>query len=315
MVCDSTGIIGLKQRSSMKGSSKVKAQDSKSKWMRDAKWGVFTHYLAHMASDPGTVMPKKQWIKKVNSFDVKQLGDQLSALKAPYFFITIGQACNYFCSPNKAFDKHFGSDTGARPERDLIADIAAELVPRGIRMCVYTAAYGTRGESVKDQKEWLEVMTEWSERWGKTISAWWADATAYPSYPEYQAYINAFKAGNKDALVATKLSDKLPPDQVLEDYIGGESGFLLAVSDKHYYNYRQGVTDQIPLHFLTFLGDFWGVGEPRFPVEVVTGWTQHLNNMGGTVSWDCPVTDSGAIPDKVYDQLAVLSRKVNTDAR
>jgi hypothetical protein len=33
--------------------------------------------------------------------------------------------------------------------------------------------------------------------------------------------------------------------------------------------------------------------------------------MGGTVSWDCPVTDSGEIPDKVYEQLAVLSRKVS----
>jgi hypothetical protein len=51
------------------------------------------------------------------------------------------------------------------------------------------------------------------------------------------------------------------------------------------------------------------------PVEVVTGWTEHINNMGGTVSWDCPLTDSGEIPDKVYEQLAVVSRKVTTGIR
>jgi hypothetical protein len=293
----------------MVGSLKDGTLNPNAKWMRDAKWGFFTHYLAHMASKPVPIMSKKQWIKKVNSFNVRQFGDQLSALKAPYCFITIGQAGNYFCTPNETFDKHFGEDTGARPERDLIEDIAAELLPRGIRMCVYTPAYGTRGSS-DEQKRWLDVFTEWSERWGESISAWWADGTSYPDYSVYRAYFNAFKAGNKNALVATKLWRNLPADKVLEDYLGGESGFLLEVSNTRYNHFRKGVTDKIPLHFLTFLGEFWGIGEPRFPVEVVTGWTQHINNLGGTVSWDCPVTDSGAIPDKVYEQLSVLSRKV-----
>ena len=85
------------------------------------------------------------------------------------------------------------------------------------------------------------------------------------------------------------------------------------IEDKHHHEYREGASEKIPLHFLTFLGDFWGVGDPRFPVEVVTGWTQHINNMGGTVSWDCPLTNSGEIPDKVYKQLAVLSGKVNAE--
>ena len=248
----------------MKGSSKIKVQDSKSQWLRDAKWGFFTHYLPHVASGPDSVIPKKEWIKKVNSFDVKHLGDQLSALKVPYFFITVGQHCHYFCSPNKAFDKHFGADTGVRTERDLIADIAAELVPRGIKMCVYTISYGiftyhhyyTAGENIP---EWLEVLTEWSERWGKSISAWWADASGKVSFSQYQAYVNAYKAGNKDALVATKLWRGFPADKILEDYTGGESGFLLTVKDIRHHENRPVVFKKIPLHFLTFLGEFWGI--------------------------------------------------------
>jgi hypothetical protein len=285
-----------------------KVQNPRAKWMADAKWGLLAHFMGHVASDSSTLMPKEQWIKKVNSFNVKKFGDQLSALKAPYFFITIGQGGNYFCTPNKTFDKHFGKGTGARPERDLVADIIAELTPRGIRTCVYLPAYG----SVKDQNKWLEVITEWSERWGKSISAWWLDGTEYPSYPEYMTYINAVKAGNKDVLVATKLASRLDAEQVHEDYTFGESGFLLEVSYLHYRDYRPGITDKMQLHYLTFLGEFWGIGEPRFPVKLVTGWTQHINNLGGTVSWDIPLTDTGAIPDKVYSQLEAISYQVNS---
>jgi len=289
----------------MKGSSEGTTQNPKAKWMRDAKWGFFTHYLPHMASRPDPILTRKQWNEKVNSFQVKQLGDQLSALRVPYFFITLGQHRNYYCSPNKAFDKFFGVNEGSRTERDLIADIAEELVPRGIRMCVYSASYGANG-SPEEQEMWLEVFTEWSERWGELISAWWIDGGKRVSLPTYQAYFNALKAGNKNALVATKLSGGIPPEKNLEDYVGGESGFLLAVSD-----WRQ--TNKIPLHFLTFLGTFWGVGEPRFPVRLVKGWTEHINNLGGPVSWDCPLTYSGTIPDKVYSQLEALSKHVNKE--
>ena len=60
------------------------------------------------------------------------------------------------------------------------------------------------------------------------------------------------------------------------------------------------------LHFLTFLGSFWGLGEPRFPNELVVGGTKHINNHGGTISWDIPLTDSGIIPENHFKQLQVL---------
>ena len=288
-----------------------------SRWLVDAKWGFFTHFMAHMASDPGSVMPREQWIRKVNALDPRKLADQLAALKTPYFFITIGQHRMYYCTPNETFDKHFGVDMGVRPERDLIAEIAREVTARGIRMCVYINAHGSfeypdgkRHRKPGDTKAWIDVLTEWSDRWGKLISAWWVDGGLIEPYDTYQAYFKALKSGNPDALVATKLWSKLPDEQVLEDYTDGESGFLLQVDSRHFHGAREGVTDKLPLHFLTFLGEFWGYGEPRFPVELVTGWTQHINKLGGTVSWDCPITDGGEIPQAVFKQLEVLSRKV-----
>jgi hypothetical protein len=266
--------------------------------------------MAHTASDKNTLMPREQWFKKVNTFNVKTLGDQLSSLRAPYFFITVGQGGDYYCSPNKTFDRHFGQETGARTERDLVADIAAELVPRGIKMCVYIPSYGASSEP-GEQKKWLEVITEWTRRWGKSVSAYWADGFAYPTQAVYQSYINAYKAGNKNALVATKLSTRLDANQVLEDFTFGESGFLLEVSYLHYRDYRPGVTEKMQLQYLTFLGEFWGIGEPRFPEKMVTGWTQHINNLGGSVTWDIPLTNSGEIPGAIYRQLAAISKQVN----
>ena len=64
------------------------------------------------------------------------------------------------------------------------------------------------------------------------------------------------------------------------------------------------------LHFLTFLGSYWGVGEPRFPDDLVIGWTQHTNNYGGTVSFDVPLSDSGIIPDNHFRQLASLNKNL-----
>jgi hypothetical protein len=114
----------------------VKGLNPNTKWMMDAKWGLFSHFLpqrpGQQASDK---MTEKMWNKKVNSFQVSRLADQLEKLKAPYFFITVGNSDNYFCSPNSAFDKQFGAGNGILSERDLVAELAEELIPRGIKLC------------------------------------------------------------------------------------------------------------------------------------------------------------------------------------
>ena len=287
------------------------------RWLRDAQWGFFTHFLAHTAStEVSEEMNGKRWNEKVNSFRVKKLGAQLSELEAPYLFITIGQGGGYFCSPNKAYEKYFGQDDGKRSERDLVAELAAELIPRGIKMCVYLPAYG-RKESAEIQKQWHEVITEWSERWGKSISAWWIDGGVFSDPQMYVDYNRAFKAGNPEALIAYNTgpigwhSEPKKPATEHEDYLAGEVNWRLPVSgvrpwdQKEYYMGPDVLGDQ--LHFLTFLGTFWGLGEPRFPDELVVGWTKHINNNGGTISWDVPLDGSGLIPENHYKQLKILS--------
>jgi len=61
-----------------------------------------------------------------------------------------------------------------------------------------------------------------------------------------------------------------------------------------------------PVSHFKFLGDGWGVGNPRFPNEFVIGFTKYTNERQGVVSWDIPVTENGLIPQSFLKQLTAL---------
>ena len=277
---------------------------------------MFAHYLAHTAS---TQVPEEMngplWNKRVSAFQVGELGEQLSQLEVPYFFITIGQGGGYYCSPNKTYEKYFGPSDERLSDRDLVADLAAELVPRGIRMCVYLPSYG-RNEPPEVQGKWQEIITEWSRRWSTSISAWWIDGGVFKDPAVYEAYTRAMKSGNPNALVAYNTGpigwspEPKKPATSHEDYLAGEVNWRLPVGGVRPWDQKQYYVgpsiDGDQLHFLTFLGTFWGIGEPRFPDELVVGWTKHTNNHGGTISWDIPLDYNGRIPAAHFRQLHVL---------
>jgi hypothetical protein len=296
------------------------------KWLRDAKWGLFTHYLVHMPSCPvPDDMTSEKWNRKVNSFDVKAFANQLTELKVPYFFITIGQGGGYFCSPNDSYEALLGPSGGKLSERDLVADLAAELESRGIKMGVYLTG---RVRSPETQKEWIQVITEWSKRWGTSVSAWWIDGNRSTN-PDYKSFTEAFKSGNPDAIVAYNTGPvgmnrrQLVPATEHEDFLAGECDYVLPTCanipeqlGKHFNldgtgNYYQGpniLGDQ--LHFLNFLGDWWGTGQPRFSNALVSSWTKHVNDHGGTVTWDLPLSDDGIIQPNYFKQIKALSKSI-----
>jgi hypothetical protein len=298
-------------------------------WLREARWGLFTHYLVHMPSTPvPDDMTAEKWNRKVNSFQIEKFADQLSQLNVPYFFITIGQAGGYYCSPNANYEKWFGPSEGKLSRRDLVADLAAELVPRGIKMCVYLPAVG-RKEDEETQQKWREVIREWSDRWGTSVSAWWIDGAVFQSPEVFKAYTDAFKSGNPDALVSYNVGPvgmnrkQLVPVTEYEDFLAGECDYVLPTCatipgdlGRHFTINGQADYYQGPnisgnqLHFLTFMGEWWGTGEPRFPAELVCSWTRHINDHAGTVSWDLPLTDDGLIPEHYFNQVKALSQSM-----
>ncbi|MEK6793214.1 MAG: hypothetical protein AABZ39_00435 [Spirochaetota bacterium] len=182
-------------------------------WFRDAKWGVFFHYLASPASSTNAPeMTADAWDRRIDGFDVDALADQLAEIKAGYFFITLGQNSGYYLSPNNTYDRIVDRKPSRLSRRDLVGDIAAALTKKNIRTMVYFTALGpamdvaaleklkctppwkpvcalasskyTVQPGVDDrltefQHNWEAIIREWSMRWGGNVHGWWIDGGYY----------------------------------------------------------------------------------------------------------------------------------------
>ncbi len=321
-------------------------------WFRDAKWGVFIHYLADFASN--TAVPDispDDWNRRIDGFDVPGLAAQLEACGAEYFFLTLGQNSGFYLSPNATYDAIVSHVPSRCSRRDLVADLAAALTPRGIRMMVYLPACAPAldkqaierlrctpphdaskigfhpdlydyQEGVDDrlteyQGLWEQVVREWSLRWGASCSGWWIDGcynadTMYrhPEAPNFASFAAALKAGNPKALVAFNPGVKVPviSHTEHEDYTAGEISDAFPAPSMYGRKRLGRYVDGAQYHLLTYLGDGWGQGDPRFPDEFVSGYTKLINAHEGVVTWDTATTEAGLITEPCFGQLRALGR-------
>jgi hypothetical protein len=183
-------------------------------WFRDARWGVFFHYLASPASSQDMPeMTVDEWNRRIDGFDVDGLARQLDEIKAGYFFITLGQNSGFFLSPNETYDRLAGRKPSRLSRRDLVADLYEALDKRGVRLMVYLPSHapamdisaveglactptldhsqwglkpgaykvaaGTDERLSAFQKNWEAVIREWSLRWGKRVHGWWIDGAYF----------------------------------------------------------------------------------------------------------------------------------------
>ena len=166
-------------------------------------------------------------------------------------------------------------------------------------------------------RNWEAVVREWSERWGELCAGWWLDGVyfadkmyAHPDAPNFDSFAQALRAGNSDAILAFNTGVKTPLRRSCgaEDYTAGELAGDLSVAGYFpdgFHAYESPI-DGAQLHVLTFLGEYWGKGEPRFPDELVVGYTQYLNARGGAITWDVPVSETGEIAPAFLHQLQKL---------
>lgn len=314
-------------------------------WFADCGWGVFCHYLANRpggSDDTGSTA--EAWDQQVAAFDVKGLARQLQSVQTRYFFITIGQGSGHFCAPNETYDRLTGIRPGKCSRRDLVSDIHAELAPLGIKLLVYSASEIAWGDAEariglklthhhsdlgEDGKKvgyriWREhrqvdfmrnveaIHTEWSQRWGKKVSGWWIDGCYEPEHrfpeddpPNFKTFAAALRSGNPDAIVAFNTGVKVPVirNTIHEDYTAGEISRALPVCRSAFLE-KDG--HKARTHILSFLGEFWCKGEPRFPEEMAVGYTKHVTSKGGVMTWDVPIQTNGLIPEPFVDQLKAV---------
>lgn len=335
----------MKKLEHREGQNKTMTTRSKTDWFKDLKWGVFVHFLAAEAGTKGgKEISAEQWNQQVDAFNVHGLAEQLRKVEAKYIFITVGQNSGHFCAPNATYDRYVDINPSKCSRRDLVLDLYDALHLHGIELLVYLPSsapaadpvavkrlgwewgfkggwphgWGTKrtGKRLAGfQDKWESITREWSNRWGRKVRGWWVDGCYFADemyrhkdHPNFRSFAAAMKAGNPNAIVAFNSGVKVPVISMTkyEDYTAGEINTAFPVGDKYQPPLARRV-DGAQYHVLSFLGDGWGVGQPRFPKEFVVGFTKYTNAFQGVVSWDVP-TKNGLIPQPFMDQLAAIGR-------
>jgi dienelactone hydrolase len=274
------------------GAAETFPQNPNTDWLRDAKFGVFMHFL------PGDAKS----LELVEQFDVQSLSRQLETAGARYFVLTLGQNSGYFNSPNSAYNRYTGYGPGERcANRDLPLDLYRSLEQRGIKLMLYLPcqapnqdaraqrAFGLR-EGKQDQpidvefaKKWAEVIQEWSDRYGDKVAGWWFDGGyehIHFSEAIAQVYAQAVKHGNPKAVVTFNPGVKVIHYTEAEDYTAGE----LNEPFDNIPSSRWSEGSQ--WHALTFIGSAWGRRETRYSSDQWIKWLGAVSAKGGAVTLD-----------------------------
>ncbi|RPJ53430.1 MAG: hypothetical protein EHM23_30970 [Acidobacteria bacterium] len=298
--------------------------------MRQARWGVMTHYLADWQARTNNLeMSVEQWNKMVDAFDVERLADQLKAVGAGYHILTIGQNSGYYVAPNPTYDRLTGIKPSKCSRRDLVSDMANALARRGIRLIVYLPSGAPAGDrSAREalqwqngmypnrefQLKWEQIVSDWSKRFGEKIAGWWFDGCYWPNLmyrspdpPNFQSFAAAARAGNPNSAIAFNpgVVPRLISMTPHEDYTAGE------ISNPERLEIRRsvgGVLDGKQVQVLSYLGRTWGMGEPRFAAEQAVQFSQSVWQAEGVVTWDVPVAINGLISDPFIAQLKLIAQ-------
>ncbi|MBV8832586.1 MAG: alpha-L-fucosidase [Acidobacteriaceae bacterium] len=297
-------------------------------WMQSAKWGVMTHYLADWQAQMHSLeMNVDQWNKLVDNFNVERVAEQLKDAGASYYQISIGQNSGYYLSPNATYDRITGIHPSKCSRRDLVADLYTALHKRGIRLMVYLPSGAPNKDEAAEraldwrngpfdnrefQLKWESVIREWSSRWGTKVSGWWFDGCYFPNSmyrslqpPNFASFAAAARLGNPNAALAFNPGViyrliSITPD---EDFTAGEIDKPEMVTIRRTVD---GRIDGTRIQMLSFLGEKWGGGEPRFASDQVVSYSKKLWDAGGAVTWDVPAELDGTLMPQFIPQLLAL---------
>jgi hypothetical protein len=161
------------------------------------------------------------------------------------------------------------------------------------------------------QLKWEAVIRDWSTRFGTKVRGWWIDGCyfsdemyRFPEPPNFQSFGAALRAGNPDAIVAFNPGVKYPIIRLTEeeDYTAGEINEVDRVQCEGRW------LDGAQWFMLSYLGETWGKGVPRFTDEQVIATTKDIIAHEGVVAWDVPIKPEGLIRQEFADQLVAIGR-------
>jgi hypothetical protein len=64
------------------------------------------------------------------------------------------------------------------------------------------------------------------------------------------------------------------------------------------------------IHVLSYLGQKWGMGLPRYSNEEAISFSKVLLDAGGAITWDVPIQSNGQIYPAFLTQLTAIGKIV-----
>ena len=309
-------------------------------WFHDAKWGVFCHYGPAGPRESWNAQVEAFDVQGL----VRQLAEARAGYF--FITLTHGHGLFMAPNETLDRILEVGAGESRCSKRDLISDIADALAPHGIRMMVYmpacgvgdayaikklrwidgqTLGWGVEGNTIRVgrrpvefMRNWEAIIREFSLRWGKKVHGWWMDGCYWPEHiyrhadePNYKSLAAALKAGNGESIVALNggLETPILTHSEYEDFTAGEVGHLLPLGTRMVTGALRPIArfiDGTQYHILTHLGGFWGTSPPRFPVELVIGYTKYVNQHDGVITWDVGIDAKGSLQADHHEQLVAL---------
>lgn len=325
--CATALVVGLILLLPAASGAKAHAGDPNTDWFRDARYGVFVHFLP---GDAGQ-------LAQVEDFDVEALAQQLESVGAGYLILTLGQNSGFFNAPNPTYDQITGYGPGERTaSRDLPLDLHRALEARGIRLMLYLPcqapnedrraqrAFGLP-EGPKDQpvdvtfaRRWAEVIQDWSVRYGDRVAGWWFDGGyEWVGFDEEIAgiYAAAARQGNPQAIVTFNPGIGLKRWTRAESYTAGElvDPFDVVPASR----WLEGSQ----WHALTYLGSRWSGRDTRHPADRWAEWVRAVTANEGVVtldlgpSWDLQAGPIGSLADVQLEQVEAVRDQIQRAVR
>jgi len=294
----------------------------KTDWFREAGYGVFVHYLAHLQNDAAhlhSLGKETDWDACVRAFDTEKFADAVAESGAGYAIFTVMQISRFMIAPNATFDRITGYQPGeACATRDLIEELCQSLSKRNIKLMLYWTGDGPRTDekagpaygcgnpvSTEFVQKWADTFREYGERYGDKVAGIWCDGCySFIGYDEEKLGILAqgLRAGSDKRIIALNpgVDPKVRAYAPYEDYTCGEQNVFYEVPAERFLDGEQW-------HILSFLSKTWwgepgvGYGKSQFSEYV---WNVHQR--GGVVSVDIMVYRDGGLERSQVELLKAV---------
>ncbi|GAH73692.1 unnamed protein product, partial [marine sediment metagenome] len=190
---------------------RVKEYRASTKWLADAKFGVFLQWGGWSYPRQGD---KKPWPEMINDFDVESFADKIASTKAGYVMWSATWRNYLFPAPIKAIDEVV---PGRTSERDLIGELADALAKRNLKLILYYHVGHETDPTFSDWwsanwKDWdnkenffkiyENVIKEVGERYGEKLAGLFIDDNLIIYPADYEKLGEIAKAGNPNRIVS-----------------------------------------------------------------------------------------------------------------